>query len=117
MFQLSITILFSSEMLENLLEFLLAGLILLFDIRGLISVLSCFFCLCTHLKDNKSCLIFRQKPDDEDDEERLECLSKDVEKRKFQLNEIEDDLPRESGLYLKIILGTVNVNILDKAAR
>ncbi|KAK2723167.1 transmembrane protein 120 homolog [Artemia franciscana] len=59
----------------------------------------------------------RQKPDDEDDEERLECLSKDVEKRKFQLNEIEDDLPRESGLYLKIILGTVNVNILDKAAR
>ena len=30
---------------------------------------------------------------------------------------MEQVLPRESGMYLKIILGTVNVSILDKKAR
>ena len=30
---------------------------------------------------------------------------------------MEDYLPRESGQYLKIILGSVNVSILDKEAK
>ena len=32
----------------------------------------------------------------------------------FPFSQIEDNLPRPSGTYLKIILGSVNVSILDK---
>jgi hypothetical protein len=35
----------------------------------------------------------------------------------FLFFKIEDTLPRPSGLYLKIILGSVNVSILDKDAK
>lgn len=35
-------------------------------------------------------------------------------KRKAQLYEIEQTLPKPNGTYLKIILGNVNVSILDK---
>jgi hypothetical protein len=41
-------------------------------------------------------------------------LSKKMERRKAQLMEIEHTLPKPNGLYLKIILGNVNVSILDK---
>ena len=44
-------------------------------------------------------------------------LMKDIIRRKAQLSQIEDSLPRESGTYLKVILGSVNVSILDKQSK
>jgi len=44
-------------------------------------------------------------------------LNKDILRRKAQLSQIEDYLPKESGSYLKVILGSVNVSILDKEAK
>lgn len=35
-------------------------------------------------------------------------------KRKAQLYEVEQTLPKPNGRYLKIILGNVNVSILNK---
>merc|ERR1712088_1057340 len=37
--------------------------------------------------------------------------------RKMQISEMEGYLPRESGPYLKLILGNVNVTMLDKEAK
>ncbi|KAL0272280.1 UNVERIFIED_CONTAM: hypothetical protein PYX00_005317 [Menopon gallinae] len=48
-------------------------------------------------------------------DEKLLELSKNVERRFAHLREIEQTLPKSSnGLYLKIILGNVNVSILNK---
>lgn len=44
-------------------------------------------------------------------------LCKDILRRRAQLAQMEDVLPRPSGRYLKIILGNVNVSILDKSER
>ena len=45
----------------------------------------------------------------------LDDLSKKVDRRLLQLRDIEQTLPRASnGTYLKIILGNVNVSILNK---
>lgn len=44
----------------------------------------------------------------------LEKMKKDMARREAQLGEIEQTLPKENGLYLKIILGNVNVSILNK---
>ena len=44
-------------------------------------------------------------------------LNKDIIRRKAQLSQMEDYLPRESGRYLKVILGNINVSILDKEAK
>ncbi|GLH12020.1 Transmembrane protein 120 homolog [Gryllus bimaculatus] len=41
-------------------------------------------------------------------------LEKDMIRRKAQLHEMEQTLPKQNGLYLKIILGNVNVSILNK---
>lgn len=41
-------------------------------------------------------------------------LEKDMQRRKTQLSEMEQCLPKPNGLYLKIILGNVNVSILNK---
>lgn len=41
-------------------------------------------------------------------------LEKDLLRRKAQLHDIEQVLPKQNGLYLKIILGNVNVSILNK---
>jgi hypothetical protein len=38
-------------------------------------------------------------------------------KRKAHLYEIEQTLPKQNGIYLKIILGNVNVSILNKEAK
>jgi len=55
----------------------------------------------------------------QNDEEKVVAsdLKKDLLRRNEQLSQMEQVLPRESGMYLKIILGTVNVSILDKKAR
>ncbi|GLV34576.1 uncharacterized protein CBL_09057 [Carabus blaptoides fortunei] len=44
----------------------------------------------------------------------LDDLEKDVLKRKALLFNIEQTLPKQNGMYLKIILGNVNVSILNK---
>lgn len=57
-------------------------------------------------------------PSNDEEKAVLDDLEKDVFRRKAQLSQMEDSLPRESGRYLKIILGTyVNVSILDKERR
>ena len=38
-------------------------------------------------------------------------------RRHAQLNEMEESLPKKSGTYLKIILGSVNVSFLNKQER
>ncbi|XP_018331014.1 transmembrane protein 120 homolog [Agrilus planipennis] len=45
---------------------------------------------------------------------RIENLENNIAKRTAQLYEIEQTLPKQNGLYLKIILGNVNVSILNK---
>lgn len=42
-------------------------------------------------------------------------LDKNMLKRKAQLHEIEQGLPQKNSLYLKIILGDVNVSILNRS--
>lgn len=49
-----------------------------------------------------------------DNEEQIRELQTNILKRKAQLYEVEQTLPKENGLYLKIILGNVNVSILNK---
>lgn len=47
-------------------------------------------------------------------DERVAELEKEIMKRKAMLHEIETTLPKQNSLYLKIILGNVNVSILNK---
>jgi hypothetical protein len=47
-------------------------------------------------------------------QEAIRGLEKDLLRWKAQLHEMEQSLPKENGLYLKIILGNVNVSILNK---
>jgi len=49
-----------------------------------------------------------------DNKERNDLLQTDLIRRKAQLHEMENILPKQSGNYLKIILGNINVSILDK---
>lgn len=48
------------------------------------------------------------------DRETVQELEKNVMKRKAQLYEIEQTLPQKNSLYLQIILGNVNVSILNR---
>ncbi|XP_064081504.1 transmembrane protein 120 homolog isoform X1 [Macrobrachium nipponense] len=52
--------------------------------------------------------------DDQDNAERNELLQTDLIRRKAQLYDMENNIPKQSGLYLKIILGNINVSILNK---
>lgn len=51
---------------------------------------------------------------DPDEKQRNVFLQNDLRRRKAQLYEMENILPKMSGTYLKIILGNINVSILDK---
>lgn len=44
----------------------------------------------------------------------VQRLLKDINNRRQLLSEIEQTLPKPNGTYLKIILGNVNVSILNK---
>ena len=63
-------------------------------------------------------IIFRlersSSDDDSEEKERNNLLQTDLIRRKAQLYEMESILPKPSGRYLKIILGNINVSILDK---
>uniref|UniRef100_A0A2P2I1D8 Transmembrane protein 120 homolog n=1 Tax=Hirondellea gigas TaxID=1518452 RepID=A0A2P2I1D8_9CRUS len=54
---------------------------------------------------------------DGEEKERNNMLQTDLIRRKAQLYEMENILPKPSGRYLKIILGNINVSILDKNER
>jgi hypothetical protein len=62
--------------------------------------------LCVRLSRNLSTNDAKQKA--------VRGLEKDVLRRKAQLHEMEQSLPKQNGMYLKIILGNVNVSILNK---
>lgn len=47
--------------------------------------------------------------------EAQERLQKSMIRREQQLHEIEQTLPKPNGTYLQIILGNVNVSILNKS--
>lgn len=49
-----------------------------------------------------------------DEEQELAKLEKEIMKRKAMLHEINATLPKQNSLYLRIILGNVNVSILNK---
>ncbi|CAG9802420.1 unnamed protein product [Chironomus riparius] len=66
-------------------------------------------------KTFRNCQALKQKSSD--DVAKLEELDKDMLKRKAQLHEIEQSLPQKNSLYLKIILGNVNVSILNRAEK
>lgn len=48
------------------------------------------------------------------DRESVQDIEKNMMKRKAQLYEIEQSLPQKNSLYLQIILGNVNVSILNR---
>lgn len=60
---------------------------------------------------------YRLKPKDDSEKEKFQLLNKDLMRRQAQLNEMEESLPKKSGTYLKIILGSVNVSFLNKQER
>lgn len=64
--------------------------------------------------DLLSCSFFRLSAKKEIDNEKLQEIKNHIMKRKAQLYEVEQTLPKPNGTYLKIILGNVNVSILNK---
>lgn len=74
------------------------------------SVFSCLYIFSSYL------YIFRCKPiaKTKEDKESVADLERKIIKRKAQLHELEQALPRQSGFYLRIILGDVNVSILNR---
>ncbi|CAL1289992.1 unnamed protein product [Larinioides sclopetarius] len=53
-------------------------------------------------------------PETKDEKELIESIKQDIESRKIQLEDIQSVLPGKNGLYLQIILGSVNVTIMNK---
>jgi len=49
-----------------------------------------------------------------EEKERCEMLQTDLIRRKAQLYEMENSLPKPNGTYLSIIVGNVNISMLDK---
>lgn len=52
--------------------------------------------------------------DKDERQDIVQRLWKDINHRRQQLSDIEQSLPKPNGSYLKIILGNVNVSILNK---
>lgn len=46
--------------------------------------------------------------------DQLQTIFKRIEKKQTQIKEIEDTLPKSNGPYLNLILGAINVNLLDR---
>jgi len=53
----------------------------------------------------------------EEEMQKVGKLQKDMLKRSTQLADIEENLPRKSGRYLRIVLGDVNVSLMNKQDR
>lgn len=54
------------------------------------------------------------EPTCKEEEGELEDLRKDILRRQGQLNQMMESLPTKSGRYLRVIMGNVDVSILDK---
>jgi len=54
------------------------------------------------------------EPTCKEEEGELEDLRKDILRRQGQLNQMMETLPTKSGRYLQVIMGNVDVSILDK---
>lgn len=50
----------------------------------------------------------------EEEKDKVKKLYKGFERRNDQITDIEHALPKPNGMYLKIILGNVNVSILNR---
>lgn len=48
------------------------------------------------------------------DNEELSKIFKRIEQKTNQVKEIEDTLPKSNGFYLNLVLGSINVNLLDR---
>jgi len=57
------------------------------------------------------------EPSCKEEEGELEDLKKDVLRRQSQLSQMTDYLPKQSGRYLRVIMGNVDVSILDQAEK
>lgn len=53
----------------------------------------------------------------EEERHQMVELKEKIIDRKLQLREMEDNLPHKNGIYLKIILGSVNISLLTKEAK
>lgn len=62
----------------------------------------------------KNLKVNQRKNQNAEDRQTITQLEQKLLKRKAQLNEIEQSLPQKNSLYLKIILGDVNVSILNR---
>lgn len=52
-----------------------------------------------------------------EDQQKLQRLDKEIIKRNVKLSDMEENLPHKSGRYLRIILGGVNVSLMNKTDR
>jgi len=59
-------------------------------------------------------LISEVEPQNKEELGEVEDLNKDLLRRTGQLSQMQEGLPRQSGRYLRAILGNVNCSILDK---
>lgn len=59
-------------------------------------------------------ILFIIRFDKDERQDIIQRLKKDITHRRQQLSDIEQSLPKPNGTYLKIILGNVNVSILNK---
>lgn len=47
----------------------------------------------------------------------MERIENRMSLKHSQVREVEDTLPKANGLYLNVVLGTINVNLLDRKLR
>jgi len=59
-------------------------------------------------------LLSEVKPQNKEEQGEVEDLQKDLLRRTAQLSQMQEVLPRQSGRYLRVLLGNVNCSILDK---
>lgn len=59
----------------------------------------------------------KQKPTSVEDRERVANLQEDIIARRNQLTDIANSLPKKNNLYLRTVLGDVNLSFLSKAQR
>lgn len=61
--------------------------------------------------------IGKKSPINDDERQKVQKLEKDMIKRQLKCSDMEEYLPHKSGRYLQIILGSVNVSLMNKADR
>ncbi|GAV01628.1 hypothetical protein RvY_12311 [Ramazzottius varieornatus] len=59
----------------------------------------------------------KQKPTSTEDKAKIEKLQEEITTRKSQLTDIANTLPRRNNLYLRTVLGDLNLSLMSKAQR